>query len=64
MSNISYINNQILNETILSPNAKINNYVKPKELVKLTKKMKYGDQNITHHLYKLISIEIWLNECF
>ena len=55
---------KILNETILSPNAKINNYVKPKELVKLTKKMKYGDQNITHHLYKLISIEIWLNECF
>jgi len=55
---------KILHETILSPKARINNYVKPLELVKLTKKMTEGNQQIAHHLHKLISIEIWLNKCF
>tara|TARA_B100000579_G_C22781340_1_gene829476 strand:- start:225 stop:1505 length:1281 start_codon:yes stop_codon:yes gene_type:complete len=57
-------NSKILHDTILYSNAKLYDFIEAKNLVKMTKRLEKGDVKMAHHLYKLLSIEIWLNECF
>jgi len=56
-------NYKLINETILAPSAKINYFFDSRSINNLVKRFKSSNDQIAFHLFKLISVEIWLNEC-
>ena len=48
---------------LINPDSHLNNWCDPKKILKLIKQSREGVIAAEHHLYKLVSTQIWLNEC-
>jgi len=56
-----YIND--IEVMLLDPQSILHKWCKPSKIEKLIKQSKRGVMSADYHLYKLISTQIWLNEC-
>ena len=52
-----------IEQLLLNPNSRLHKWCDPKKIRHLIKQSRQGVMAAEHHLYKLVSTQIWLNEC-